>query len=341
MTPRTGRTSFAFGVALVLAVASIGWAAKWNNGCPAPPLTLIPSIIGSVTSPFVHQGHEITIWLSDEEVADSGSFSLLPDGNVVRVKFESLFGAPVSLGHFAATATTDRSLTFTFPDTEPLIGGPYAGPVHIEVLNESGSTVADISSRHLIALPPANDVAELINPGDERDALATLDRKGNVWIPLQFNGIGISPMPMPTCPSEFIYETAFAVGVSVRGNLPMNEEFASYPPFRHIRHTDVFLGDFVVNGTNCYGMDLDRHVRMLRIPRGFGAALCAVNDATNLVLRARGKRRWAKPGSGFSAWIANSKPLQITIADVTAEPTLHEVLESLDFDTFGTECKLN
>jgi len=336
---QSGRMSvLAVGVLLVGAAAAE--AAKWNNGCPAAPMPVYPSTRGAVTAPFVHPGHEIGIVLSEVELLGSGGFSTVPGGNTIEVIFDSLFGASVAVPPFTAAGTSPSTLYFKFPNTAAAVGRLLAGPVQVQVSTTTG-VVAAISSRHLVALPPDNDVRDIVLTGGTRDALATLDVRGDVWIPLQFRNFGVAQMDMPGCPlTDFIHKTAFAVGVNVRANMGETAEFASYPPFRSIRRADVFLGDFDVDGFNAYGADLERRLPLLRIPRGFGVSICALNDAVNLVVRARGKRRWARAGSGFSAWVAGSEPLAVTIADVTAEPITLDMLRSLPFDSFGTSCLL-
>ena len=322
----------------VLAVPIASRAAKWNDGCPHPPLRTYPSTLGAVTAPFVHPGHEIGIVLSQAELAKTGGFSTEPGGNTVNVVFASLFGDPVSLPGFAATAVTSATVYFEFPDAVALIGRPLAGPVHVTVLTGDRVT-ANISPSTLVALPPDNDIARLVEHHESREALATLDTKGSLWIPLQFRGMGISDMPMPTCPSEFIHIRKFAIGLNVRANL-LAARPTAYPPLRSVRTIDVFLGDFVVHDDNMYGMLLSRPLRVLRTPGGPGISLCALNDAVKLVLRVRGQRRWAAPWSDFGAWMPNSTPLALTLSDVSAEPMFEMHMATTRSDTFGNACEL-
>jgi hypothetical protein len=324
-------------VAVLVAVAAHpSPAAKWH-GCPEPVTRTIPSLRGAVTAPFAHPGHDLGIVLSEAEVAESGGFATTAAGNEIAVTFASLFGAPVALAPFPAAAVSPATLYFTFPDTQSLFGRPLAGPVEIQVTT-GGRPTAHVRARDLVGLPPATDVARLVTERVERQALATLDARGAVWIPVQFAGMG-SDEPRPQCPAAFIPLTAFAVGVGVRANLPPDGAGTpTYPPFRKIRRADVYLGDFDIYGTNLYGTRLRSALPLLRVPHGFAVAVCALNDAVDLVLRARGRRRWAAPDSGFAAWMPSSQPLTIALTDVSADPGVDLGLQSLRVDAFGTEC---
>jgi hypothetical protein len=327
------------GLALaLLAGPTLTHAAKWKHGCPSTPVALHASRLGAVNSPFVHPGHELGIVLAEDEVAAAG-FSTLPDGNTVSVTFASLFGDPVELPPFTAAAVSPATLYLTFPDAQAVVGRPLAGPVEIRVTSQD-RLVAHIAGRTLVALPPANDVSALMD-GGARDALATLDRRGALWIPLSFSRLGVMPMPMPGCPDNavFTHVNAFAVGIDVRANGTPDEQ-PSYPPLRSVRRADVYVGDFLGNGGNVYGSWVHR-MPLLRIPRGFGVSVCGLNDAVHLVLRARGRRRWAEPASAFAGWMPDSQPLSVALAEVTAEEDVSTELGSMQFDGFGTECLLH
>src|SRR5690348_4673609 len=76
--------------ALVVVIALLGasgatYAAKWRH-CP-DQLGYYPSSIGAVSSPFVHPGHELGIFLNSQEIGASGGFSMGRDGNIVRITF--------------------------------------------------------------------------------------------------------------------------------------------------------------------------------------------------------------------------------------------------------------
>ena len=326
-------------IAIAAVVAPLAaHAAKWNNGCPPARIHLTPSLLGAVSSPFAHPGHDISIVLSNDEVAATGGFSTEPNGNNVIIAFASLFGQPVWLPTFAVDAITPATLSFAFPDARMLVGRVLAGPVEI-VVATAGVVTAHILPRHLVGLPPGNDVADLVAGGPRSEALATIDARGDLWIPLEFDGIGISDMDMPGCPAKFTHKQSFAVGVDVRANLPRSGPISdTYPPFRRVRRADVFLGDFTLGTPNIYGTRLRSSVPVIRGGRGFALGICAVNDAVSLVLRARGRRRWALPWSGFAQWMPDSQPLAISLDNITSEPAVHHDVQTMRSDAFGTPC---
>jgi hypothetical protein len=216
------------------------------------------------------------------------------------------------------------------------VGHPLAGPVAITVTN-GGKTVAQVDPRDLVALPPPSDVRNLVAGGPDQAALATMDTRGNVWIPIQFSGFGTTVMPMPKCPMTLTPITAFAVGVTVRAMPSFYPDAPpTYPPFRILKRVDMFIGDMLINGTNYYG----EHVGMLpvlRVSRGWGMKVCAVNDAVDLVLRAPGRPRWAKPWSTFAEWMPDSAPLQIVMSYLNAGQV---DINTTPLDAFGQECQI-
>ncbi len=318
----------------IVAIASVAHAAKWRH-CP-DQLGYHPSRIGAVSSSFIHPGRELGIFLSDREIADTGGFSIKADGNIVQVTYASLFGAPVDIPAFTTTAVSWGTLYFRFPDAAVLLGRTLAGPVAITVTSD-GRTTADILPRHLVALPPANDVRALVDGAAQQGALATMDTRGAIWIPVQFSSYGTMMKPMMTCPGTFTPKRAFGVGVTVRA-IPSFVKNAppAYPPLRSLRRVDVFLGDFLINGVNYYGMAVGK-LPVFRVPRGYGIKVCGVNDAVDLALRAAGSSRWAKPWSGFGAWMPASKPMDIILSQTSVD----DGSTSGGVDSFGTACLLN
>jgi hypothetical protein len=337
---RARRCAWALGAALaaLLVVAESGIAAKWHDGCPKPRDRMRKSIRGAINTPFIHPGHELTIALSLTDVVTGGGFSTAPGGNGVTVTFASLFGEPVELPPFYVAAVSESTLYLTFPDTKALLGHPLAGPVEI-VVTTGGMETAHVSSRHLTALPPTNDVAAIIADPEPCHALATMDWRGNLWIPVEFSGFGEMYMPMPNCPDDatFTHVNAFAVGVNVRSTSGSED---TYPPLRAVKVAHSYLGDFMVDGVNLYGRRLRGRSRLLRIPRGFAISVCGLNDAARLALRIKGRRRWAKPWSEFGTLMPSSEPLTITLTDVSADPDVSPTLESIRFDSFGTDCSV-
>jgi hypothetical protein len=316
---------------MLLVPAAASFAAKWRE-CPAPPLRTYLQRRGAVTSPFVHPGHEIGIVLSEAQTLTSGEFSTAPGGNTVNIEFVSLFGNRIALEPIPVTAVSPTTLYFDFPDTRQSLGKVLAGPVEIRVVTE-GRVTAEVDPRRFVALPPAANVAQIV-AGYDQDAMAALDTRGALWIPIEFSGYGPSEIPMPNCPSMYIPLSAFAVAVDVRANGSGTD---ALPPLRAARRADVYLGDFIVFGENAYGHRQSR-VSFFRMPRGFGLGLCAINDAVDLVLRVSGRSRWARPGSQFSQLVSDSRPLRITLRDVSVEEDIKMELGTIRFDSFGNAC---
>ncbi len=330
----SGLAALALGVCL-LGPSVPAQAAKWRR-CPSQ-LAYYPARIGAISAPFIHPGHEIGIFLSDQEMGNSGPFSTDPSGNTVVVSFASLFGPSVTLAPMTVTAVSPATLYFTFPDTSQILGYPLAGPVDI-LVTTGGNVTAEIDPRHLVALPPATDVAALVSGELEQSALATMDAKGAIWVPVDFSAFGTMQKNMPTCPGVFTPLRAFAVGVTVR-SIPstiLGEVQPTYPPLRALKQVDMFIGDFLVNGGNYYGNKVGK-LAVSRIPYGLGAMLCARNDALQVVLRAPGWRRWTKPWSPFGAWMPSSQPMSIQLSRMSVSD-VGSVLNGLD--ALGQECLL-
>jgi hypothetical protein len=322
--------------AAVLGASTPALAAKWRH-CPSQ-LRYYGSRTGAVSSPFAHPGHEIGIFLSSREITVGGGFSTEPGGNTVTVTLASLFGNPIVLPPISVAAVSPSTLYFTFPDTRVVLGRSLAGPTGIQVTTGSRTT-AEIRPRDFVALPPATSVGALVDGDIQQGAQATMDTRGAIWLPVEFSAYGTMQKPMPMCPGVFTPITAFTVGVTVRST-PIQIDGAppSYPPLRALRKMDVFLGDFLVNGTVYYGLPMGR-VTVSRVPRGWGIRVCGMNDAVDIVLRARGSRSWAKPWSEFAAWMPNSQPLQIALTDMTANQDLPNLTSDI-VDAFGEECVL-
>jgi hypothetical protein len=322
-------------LACVLFAALPAHAAKWRQ-CPGGS-GWYPSELGAVTSAFVHPSHDVGIFLLDNEVRTTGGFSTAPEGNRVTVTFASLFGDPIVLPSSMVAAVSRATLFFTFPDTLAVLGEALAGPVDIEVRTD-GVRTAHILPRHLVALPAANDVGTMVLGGLHQSARATMDTRGSIWIPVQFSAFGTMQKEMPHCSMPLTPLTALAVGLSVRSTPVVGlGSAASYPPFRALRNMDLYLGDFLVNGTNIYGLRVGT-VPVLRIQRGWGIKVCGVNDAVDLVLKARGWRRWAQPWSPFGAWMPNSRPLDIELQQIAADQVLGFTAGGVD--AFGEVCTL-
>jgi hypothetical protein len=319
---------------VLLVAAAPGYAAKWRH-CP-DQLGYYPSHIGAIGAPFIHPGREIGIFLSNSEQRSSGGFSTAVAGNTIHVTFASLFGSPVELPSFTATAVSPGTLYFTFPDASAVAGRPLAGPVAVTVTTGEQIT-ADILPRHLVALPMANDVGAMVSGTGQQAAIATMDTRGGIWIPVQFSAFGEMEKPMPSCPMTLTPKTAFTVGVTVRATPSyMIGAPPAVPPFRVLRQVDLFLGDMLINGTNYYGMKVGK-LPVFRVSRGWGIKVCGVNDAVDLVLHSAGFNRWAKPWSPFGAWMPDSQPLDIVLSHATAD---QGDLATGGLDAFGEACGL-
>ena len=322
--------------AACLSASSPALGAKWRH-CPSQ-LRYYASRTGAVSAPFAHPGHEVGVFLSSREMAVTGGFSTEPGGNTVTVTLASLFGDPIVLPPVSVAAVTPSTLYFEFPDTRAVLGRSLAGPAGIQVTTGSRTT-AEILPRHFVALPPATSVGALIAGDIQQGAQATMDTRGAIWIPVEFSAYGVMHKPMMMCPGEFIPLTAFTVGVTVRST-PLITDGAppTYPPLRALKKMDVFLGDFIISGTDYYGIGVG-HVPVVRIPRGWGIQVCGINDAVDIVLRAPGSARWAKPWSDFAAWMPNSQPLQIALTEMSADQNLQNITPGT-VDAFGETCVL-
>jgi hypothetical protein len=313
------------------------FAFKWHS-CPAPPLPVYPSALGATKSPFIHPGHELTIVLNQDEVAQTGGFSVLPNSNTITIVFESLFGPPIQLPMRSATAASDSVLTFTFPDTRDEIHTPLVGPVRIEVSAE-GRSAARILGSDLVALPPFNDIASLVlSEVRTQIALAALDANGDLWVPTRFQG---EPMVMPMCPGDFIVPQPVAVG----GAMIIGDTPNPYNPLARIRGMSGYLGDLEINGTSFYGWLVDQPIELVHVQNTLGVSICRLNDAIDLVLRVQGDKSWAQDSaSPFRVAAANSAPVMLMLQGAPVCPTPNDsatMPATAGRDSFGNLCGLD
>jgi len=318
----------------VLGRAAPADAIKWSH-CPTR-LTFYPSRIGAVSAPFIHPGHEIGIYLTNREMDQSGAFSTDPGGNIVTVSFISIFGPVIALQPMAVTAVSPATLYFTFPDMRQILGRSLAGPVDI-LVTTGGHTTAEILPHQLVALPPPTDVGLLATGVSAQNVLATMDTRGSIWIPVEFGSYGTMQKPMPMCPGQFTPIVGLDVGITVR-SIPSGLSQGApptYPPFRALHKLNLYLGDFLANGVDHYGERMS-DMAVLPIPHGWGVRVCGTNDALDVVIRAPGWRRWAKPGSPFAAWMPSSQPMTVALTKLVADPNLSPT----SLDTFRQECQL-
>jgi hypothetical protein len=322
--------ALALGISL-LAAAAPAQGAKWRH-CPSE-LGYYGSLIGGLSAPFIHPGRELGIFLTEREARESGPFSTEPDGNTVHVTFASLWGDPIALPPFSAAAVSPTTLFLRFPDTRALLGRPLAGPVALQVTT-GGRMTADILPRHLVALPPATNVAALVAGSLEQPALGTMDTRGAIWVPVEFSAYG----PMRSrCRCARGRSSAHrlrgrhdgALDALVRGRRAADLSALPHPPQgrplprRLPRRRDELL--------RCARGEPAR----VPHPRGFGIKVCGVNDAVDLVMKAPGWSRWAKPWSSFGAWMPSSQPLEIVLNGMTVD---QGNLGTGGLDAFGEEC---
>lgn len=315
-----------------LLFAGTAYAFKWHE-CPAPPVPLNPSLLGATQSPFIHPGHELRIVLNAAELASTGGFSLDPEGNSIEITFVSLYGEPVTLAPRTASAVSGGVLSFPFPDSAAEVGRVLAGPVAIRV-SRGDRTVAQISPDHLVGLPPANEITGMVIGGDPVEFVqAALSARGDVWIPLHFEG---EPgMPMPGCEGNFLLKAPMYVG----GAETQRVIKRGVDPLHRVRRVQGYLADTVINGTNFYGLYFPEKIRLLHVAGTRGVSLCRMNDTTDIVLRMRGSRSWARGRrSPMRQAVNGSEPLVLRLRTALPNPGRAAVFGQGP-DSFGNVCE--
>jgi hypothetical protein len=328
------------GLLLVIGIAGItdpAPAAKWAGGCPKVKQTLAKVGRGPAGAPYAisklyeHVGHEMTFYLKDFYVNRYGGFSTDPGGNTVQFTFTPIGGDPIALPPFAVTATTPSTLTFTVPDSRPSIGRLVVGPATITV--KRGTTPLFEAFRQLI-LPPMNDVQTLVAQGASVEALAAIDRKGAVWIPLDFNGYGQNGESLPQCPTLLTPVTAFAVDFSLKKG---DGEALPYLSFGHLKKNRIFLGDYVVFGLNMYGNRLQTALDVT--PAGGNeVVLCALNDALQLVLMFQLQNPALGDRSSLLEIVRDGSPIKVKMENVSLDPDVADRLEHAPYDSNHLPC---
>lgn len=326
-------------LALVIALALVApaEAAKWAGGCPKVKQRLAKVGRGAGGTPyaisplFEHVGHEVTFYLKDTHVERYGGFSTEPGGNTVQFTFTPIEGEPIALPPVAVTATTPSTLTFTVPDSRPIIGRMLAGPATITV--KRGDVWLFDAFRQLI-LPPMNDVQGLAADGYHVEAYATMDRHARLYIPLDFNGYGQGGEQLPECPTPLTPVTAFAVDFSLKKGY---DEALPYLSFGHLKKNRIYLGDYVVFGLNMYGNKLSSPLDVT--PAGGNAVvLCALNDALQLVLMFELQNPALGDKSELLQIVRDGSPIQVKIENVSLEPYVAERLAEAEQDSAGLPC---
>ena len=324
-------------LAITLMLADPAAAAKWAGGCPKVKQKL--SAIGKgpagqvrgISRYYEHVGHEVTHYLKDKWVERYGGFSTEPGGNTVEMIFTPIDGDPIALPPFAVTATTPSTLTFTIPDSTPIIGRPLAGPATIRV--KRGEQHLYDAFRQVI-LPPMNDVHALVQQGTAIEVLATMDRTGRVWVPLDFNGYGQGGEQLPECPTELTPVTPFAVDFSLKNG---DDQALPYLNFGNLKKNAVFLGDYVVFGLNMYGNKL---LAALDVTPATGKefVVCAKNDALQLVIRFEPASAALSNNSLLIEQARDGSPLVVKIENVSLDPEVAEHLAAATYDSGHLPC---
>lgn len=305
-------------------------AIKWPAGCPTSRSTLIHA--GGrmfATSPFVHPGHEVGLFLREGEARRHGGFSIEPDGNTVEITFRPLGGVPIALPPMRVTAVDAATLYFTFPDTRTVLGRVVAGPMEITVRTASSVRRA----RRPVALPPGNDVLTMLEHGVDVAVYGAVDAARRLWIPLEFSGLGPG-MPMPMCPVELTQKTAFAVRLVP--TLVDTDDVLPHASYNNMRHAKLYFGDFLLGGVNVYGEDTGSSLDVRELNRA--AVICGMNDALSLVLMVRLKESALGPSSRILPVVKDGSPLPMQLANVSGEPAVANQLGSATEDSFGNRC---
>lgn len=305
-------------------------AIKWPSGCPTSRPE--PVRAGSrmfASSPFVHPGHEVGLFLEERDVRRRGGFAIEPDGNTIEIVFRPLGGPPIPLPSFTATAVSASALYFTFPDTRAVLGRVVAGQMDITI---RGAGFVRRAHRP-VALPPGNDVLTMLEHGIDATALGAVDAMQRLWIPLEFAGFGPG-MPMPTCPVELTQKTAFAVRLVP--TLDDVDDVLPHASYTNMRKAKLYFGDFLLNGINVYGQDTSSSLDVREMSRA--AIVCGMNDALSLVLMVRLKEAALGPRSRILPIIKDGSPLPIELANISAEPVVANQLGTVTEDSFGNAC---
>jgi hypothetical protein len=316
-------------LALLASPPPVG-AIKWPSGCPTSRGKMLHA--GGrlyVAAPFVHPGHELGFFLDQRDVRRGRGFSLEPDGNTVEIAFRPLTGGLIRLPAFRVTAASADALYFPFPDTQSALGRIVAGPVDITI--RSAKRVR--RARRVVALPPGNDVLALLESGVDATALATVDEARQLWIPLEFAGMGPG-MPMPMCPVELTQKTAFAVRL-VPDEIDV-DDILPHASYTNLRKAKLYFGDFLLNGINVYGEDTGSTLDVRELGRA--AIVCGLNDALSLVLMVRLNESALGPTSRILPVVKDGKPLPLALANVSGEPAIASQLANATEDSFGNRC---
>jgi hypothetical protein len=319
----------AFALSFLVASGQAARAAKWHD-CPEPPFPTYPSEIGASNSPFIQAGHDLTIVLNSDELAQNGGFALEDAANEVAIAFHTSLATTIPLSSFGATALAADALTFVFPDSNDQGLGLLAGPVEVTV-SSGGRVVAHIAAEELVALPPSNDVTNLLmGNSTEEVMLGAVGADGDVWFPAHFQG---EPMAMSMCPGDYI----IPVNIEIGGAILKTD--GTKQPLSHLRNFDAYFGDVNVEEYNLYGKLFMANMQLVHVAGTLGVSICKLNDAVDMILRLRGPQSWASSDNAtFAPWTKRSASVPLVLE---APPSLPGNPPPGIFDSFDNVCPNN
>ncbi|MGH7893327.1 MAG: hypothetical protein ACREQL_01600 [Candidatus Binatia bacterium] len=329
---------------IVVALAAPAPGAKWEGGCPRvkQKLTRVGKGFsrpggGTYPAPFAisryfeHVGHELTFYLRDYDVGHYGGFSTDPDGNTFEVTFTPVFGPEIPLPPVPVTAVSPAVLRVVVPDTRPILGRLLVGPARFVV--KVGGTPFFQATRQVV-LPPMNNVHALVMQGYEVEALAAMDHRGLLWIPLDFSEFGQTGSPLPECPTVLTPVTAFAVDFSLKKG---DDQAIPYVSFGNLKKNRLFLGDYLLFGLNMYGNKLSTKLDVTPFA-GKSVVLCGLNDALQIVVMIGLRNPAIGKGSELLPLVADGSPLSVKMENVSLDPDYQPVLSRLREDSVHLPC---
>jgi hypothetical protein len=95
----------------------------------------------------------------------------------------------------------------------------------------------------------------------------------------------------------------------------------------------------VINGTSFYGLYWPERIRPVHVAGTLGVSICRMNDASDLVLRMRGSRAWARSRrSPMRGAVADSSPLVLRLRGASLVPGRRNAQGDV-FDALGNVCE--
>ena len=322
---------------LAILVAAPAPAAKWEGGCPRvkQKFRKVGKSLGggspyAISRYYEHVGHELTFLLRSTDVERYGGFSTDPDGNTLEVTFKPVLGSPIALPPIPVTATSPSTLTVVVPDSRPILGRLLVGPA--EMVVKRGTKPLFLAYRQLI-LPPMNDVRALVNDGYEVEVLAAMDTGARLWIPLAFHGFGVGESP-PECPTVLTPITAFAVEFELKKG---EDQAIPYVSFGNLKKNKLFFGDYLLRDENMYGNKLLSKLDVSPLKEK-GIIMCSKNDALELVVLIGLQNPALGDKSELLPIVSQGSPVSVKIHNISSEPYVHDVLQSVTADAALLPC---